>query len=294
MFTAGFLTSNAVEGRRLRVHLFDTSVSPPQLIAHTCGTAPCVTNGRPLESPRPPATSNSQTPAPYSAYVGQNESTYAVQPASPYAVSPAVMLSPPPAQVPSVYSMQVLQAKMQSMGMNPSDPAVIAASRARLAQAYSTQQQPVPLQGQNPAQAPVYIPTSAGTYVNVGQGAIKTEIRGIFISNIDYKASSKDIQAFFGKAGEIVKCQLLKDPATGKSKGNATVQYASAKDAKKAVGMFNNEKWMSMRLKVRLDKEPIAVGTSSSSRASASTSNGRSSQSRNSTEPIIVNGSVCK
>jgi RNA recognition motif-containing protein len=144
----------------------------------------------------------------------------------------------------------------------------------------------------------MYVPSSTGTHVNVGQGAIKTEVRGIFVSNVDYKATSKDLQRYFGRAGEIVKCQLQKDPATGKSKGNATVQYAVAKDAQNAVRMFNSEQYMSMRLKVRLDKEPVAVGmpsaSSSSSRTNGTASNGRSvQQSRHNADPIIVNGSTC-
>lgn len=146
------------------------------------------------------------------------------------------------------------------------------------------------------AQTPVYMSSpTTGTDVNVGRGAVQTEVRGVFISSIDYNAKSEDILRHFGRAGRIVKCQLLKDPVTNKSKGNATVQYSNAKDAKKAVNMFNNEKWMSMRLKVRLDRDYVAVcaPTPSTSRSSATASSSRSvQQGRISAEPIIVNGSM--
>lgn len=140
----------------------------------------------------------------------------------------------------------------------------------------------------------MYISSSTGNLVNVRDGAIRTEIRTIFVGNIDYKATSKELQRFFGRAGEILKCQIVKDSA-GKSKGSATVEYKTAGDADNAVRMFNDEKFMSMRLKVRLAKEAVAVSTpaANSSRASGQTVAGRSAQqSRNSTEPIIVNGSI--
>jgi hypothetical protein len=197
--------------------------------------------------------------------------------------------------------MQALQASMASMGLDISDPAVMAAARARVAQAYAqqvaVQQSPAPNRVQSQSQGPVYVSSPLGTHVNVGQGAIKTEVRGVFISNIDYKAGTRDLQRFFSRAGEIVNCQLQQDSTTGKSKGNATVQYATANDAKNAVRLFNNEKYMGMRLKVRLDKEPVAVGvpSTSSSRANGTASTNRpAQQSRNNTEPIIVNGSVCQ
>ena len=187
---------------------------------------------------------------------------------------------------------------MAGMRMDPADPAAVAAARAQMAQAYAQQVAPqqstMQTRAQSQVQGPVYVSSSAGTHVNVGQGAIKTEVRGVFISNIDYKAGTRDLQRFFSRAGEIVHCQLQKDPATGKSKGNATVQYAAANDAKNAVRLFHNEKYMGMRLKVRLDKEPVPVGVpaASSSRSTGTASTSRpTQQSRNSTEPIIVNGS---
>jgi len=297
-----FLASSPVQGLGLRIHLFDTSASPPRLIAHTCGAAPCIANARSLEArsraPSIPAATQPVTTAPM--YV-QQPTAYAVQPPSPYYYSPSpTMTSQPPPQPAPSYTMQTLQTGMAGMRMDPADPAVVAAIRARMAQAYAqqvaAQQPPTQSRAQSQVQGPVYVSSAAGTHVNVGHGVIKTEVRGVFISNIDYKASTRDLQRFFSRAGEIVNCQLQKDPGTGKSKGNATVQYAAANDAKNAVRLFHNEKYMGMRLKVRLDKEPVAVGvpTASSSRSTGTASTSRATQqSRNNTEPIIVNGSSC-
>jgi hypothetical protein len=231
----------------------------------------------------------------------QQPTAYAVQPPSPYVYPPAPMMPvTAPPQLPSAYSMQALQAGMADMRMDNADPAAMAAYRIRMgqfAQQFAAQQPPVQNRVQSQVQGPVYVSSPTGTHVNVSQGAIKTEVRGVFISNIDFKAGPKELQKFFSRAGEIVHCSLLRDSATGKSKGNATVHYAAANDAKNAVRMFNNEKYMGMRLKVRLDKEAVAIGVPS---ASSSRSNGAAGtarptqQSRNNTEPIIVNGSVCQ
>jgi hypothetical protein len=298
----GFLRDSAVQDRRLRVHLFDTSKSPPTLLAHTCGEAPCIANARSFAAPRPAVVPVVTRPVASPPMYTQQPTAYTVQPPSPYGYPPVPMMPvTAPPQRTSAYPMQALQAGMANMRMGITDPAAAAVYQARMAQAYAQQialqQPPVQNRVQSQVQGPVYVSSPTGTHVNVGQGAIKTEVRGVFISNIDYKAGSKELQKFFSRAGEIVHCQLLRDSATGKSKGNATVQYAAANDAKNAVRLFHNEKYMGMRLKVRLDKEPVAIGVPS---ASSSRSNGTAStarptqQSRNNTEPIIVNGSVCQ
>lgn len=151
---------------------------------------------------------------------------------------------------------------------------------------------------------------SDGLPVNSSQGVILTEASSVFVSKLDFKATAKDIQQQFSK-GELrpTKCTLVKDQATGKSRGHATVQYASAQDAKKAVTMFDGQKFMGMAISVRLDKEkqavnPPASSSSNSSYASSSTGRGRSNgggasasrsaavQSRANAGPIIANGSV--
>ena len=242
----------------------------------TCGPNSCAVNTRSTEASyltaNPPA---GQTVSNNFGYA-QQSAGYAVQAPLPYSYSPTAAM--PASVAPS---------------------AMMAANRVPFvyAQQFAAQQVVNHAQVERHTQGPMYISSPTGTHVNVSQGAIKTEVRGIFVSNVDYKASSKDLQRYFGRAGEIVKCQLQKDPVTGKSKGNATVQYAVAKDAKRAVAMFHSEKYMGMRLKVRLDKEPVAVGTPSagSSRTNGNASNSRTvQQSRNNAEPIIVNGSSCQ
>ena len=290
-----------MQDQRLRVHLFDTSRSPPQVIACTCGHSPCVAKNRLADFSHP--TANPSARHPVANNLGYAQPTaYAVQTPLPYsyplAATMSASVSPHMAPAYSMQSSDVSMANMRTTTAITSE--MMAANRASsmYAQQMAAQQMVNPTQVARYSQAPMYVSSSTGTHVNVSQGAIKTEVRGIFVSNVDYKASSKDLQRYFGRAGEIVKCQLQKDPATGKSKGNATVQYAVAKDAQNAVRMFNSEQYMGMRLKVRLDKEPVAIGmpsAGSSSRTNGSAGNGRTvQQNRNNAEPIIVNGSTCQ
>jgi hypothetical protein len=113
----------------------------------------------------------------------------------------------------------------------------------------------------------------------------QSECRGIFVNGLNYKARTKDIENHFGKAGQIAKVDLQKDPQTGKSKGNCTIQYTNAESAARAIAMFHEQSFMTLRLNVRRDKEATPIDAPSSS-------NARSAQAgKTNPEPIIVNGS---
>lgn len=294
-----FLTDGTVYDRRLRVHLFDTSLLPPMLLAHTCGYAPCTADTRSFQAPCLAVIPTTIWPVASLPICVPRPIAYAVQPPSPYGYQPAptilVTVLPQPLLG---YPTQASQAGTVGLRTDVADPSAMAAVQAQMAQAAYTQQIAT-RQVQSQVQGPVYVSSPMGTHVNVGQGAVKTEVRGVFISNIDYEASKKELERFFGRAGEIVYCRLQRDPVTGRSKGNATVQYATANDARNAVRLFNDEKHMSMRLRVRLDRGAIATGVpipstgpSGSDGTTGTTRPAR--QSRDGAEPVIVDGSVCQ
>ncbi|KAK3613064.1 hypothetical protein LTR22_028321 [Elasticomyces elasticus] len=118
-----------------------------------------------------------------------------------------------------------------------------------------------------------------GLPVNTTRGAVSTESRGVFVSGLNYKARCADVEVLFSEAGAISKCEVQKETSTGRSKGKATIRFASAADAQQAINMFHGKHFMKMVLKVRLDTEKTAISSPSSTQSS------RSSQ------PIIVNGS---
>ena len=90
---------------------------------------------------------------------------------------------------------------------------------------------------------PPYITTPLGIHVNVGEGAFGTRAHGIFVANVNFKASSKDLREHFGRAGRITECLLHRHRSTGRVKGNATLRYASPENIRKAVEMFDGEPW---------------------------------------------------
>lgn len=269
-----FLTTNLVEGRRLRVHLFDTSKAPPRFLTHTCGK-PCIVSQQ-----------SAQT-------------SLAVQPVSAPAARPAadtVVTTP----VRSFEPVAALEAGLGAMRIDSADP-----RRNGVVPFYGG---PVsPQQPQLPLTIPVqyatmpntnYVSNTAGLPVNQSEGVIPTEYRGVFVGGLDYSARSKDIVRCFERAGEIVKCDLQKDATSGKFKGNATIQYATAKQARTAVCMFHQQKFMGMRIKVRFDKDSVPLRTSpTSSTASASRSKSNAANTyevQRNAQPLIVNGSVAQ
>lgn len=108
-------------------------------------------------------------------------------------------------------------------------------------------------------QAPGYATSSAGLPVNVRDGYVKTEYRGVFVSGLDFKAKATEVKELFIKAGKIEKFDLKMDPAKGSSKGYATMLYRSEADARKAITMFNGQTWRSRTMIVRLDKDATTI-----------------------------------
>lgn len=123
--------------------------------------------------------------------------------------------------------------------------------------------------------APQYVNSYTGTPINVRDGVALTVSRGIFVSGINYKAREEDVRHKFSKAGDVVKCALQTDASTGKSKGVATVLFASSAEAQKAIDRYNDSTWMDKKIKVRIDKESTTLAAPPRSDAS----------------PLIVNGS---
>jgi RNA recognition motif-containing protein len=65
----------------------------------------------------------------------------------------------------------------------------------------------------------MYITSPLEIHVNVSNGAFETRACGIFVTNINFKASSKDVREHFGRAGRITKCRLQRGRSTGRVKG---------------------------------------------------------------------------
>lgn len=277
-----YLTTNTIEKRTLSVHLWDISdPSEARFLLCNCGNSsvhPAQSYpAQALEVSRLALASGWQVFAPTSP-TPPSQASYTTMPPMQYAQMPV----PPPA----VNAMQPSQAAMiQAMAnlqLAPQDPRL---QDPRYIAWYQQYQQTIRAQAaasqQHAAHFPMYALSSSGTPINTSHGTVRTEARGIFVSGLNYKARTKDVEAEFRRAGEVTKCEVQKDTSTGKSKGNATIQYASAAEAQQAIRMFNGRTYMNMKLNVRGDKEATAVSPPPV-------------QASRSGEPIIVNGSqVC-
>ena len=169
-----------MQDQKLRIHLFDTSTSPPLVIACTCGHSPCVAKNRLAEFSHP--TANPSARQPLANNLGYAQPTaYAVQAPLPY--SYPTMSAPVSPQMAPAYSMQSMQPSGVSMATMRTGasitPEMMAANRAPYVYAQHMAPQHVVNPNQVPrhSQGPIYVSSSTGTHVNVSQGAIKTEVR---------------------------------------------------------------------------------------------------------------------
>jgi cold-inducible RNA-binding protein len=63
----------------------------------------------------------------------------------------------------------------------------------------------------------------------------------LFVGNLSYQTMEQDIQDHFAQAGNVTSVSLMFDKFTGKSRGFAFVELATAEEANKAVEMFNGK-----------------------------------------------------
>lgn len=107
--------------------------------------------------------------------------------------------------------------------------------------------------------------------VNIRDGAVLTEARGIFIQNLSYKVGSDELKNLLYSVGRPVDCKVHRD-RSGVSKGVATAKFSSTHEAQLAVTHLNRKPHRGMTLKVRLDQDTTVVGQVG--------------------PPLVVNGSV--
>jgi RNA recognition motif-containing protein len=74
----------------------------------------------------------------------------------------------------------------------------------------------------------------------------------LYVGNLSFKTSEDDLRAHFAKAGVVQSVAIIKDRATGRSKGFAFVEMGSQVDAEKAIAMFNGQQFMDRALTVNI------------------------------------------
>lgn len=74
----------------------------------------------------------------------------------------------------------------------------------------------------------------------------------LFVGNLSYQTMENDLQDYFSQAGVVTSVNLMLDKMTGKSRGFAFVEYATAEEANRAVEEFHNKDFQGRALTVNV------------------------------------------
>ncbi len=74
----------------------------------------------------------------------------------------------------------------------------------------------------------------------------------LFVGNLSYQTMENDLQDYFSQAGVVTSVNLMLDKITGKSRGFAFVEFATAEEASKAVELFHNQEFQGRSLTVNV------------------------------------------
>ena len=74
----------------------------------------------------------------------------------------------------------------------------------------------------------------------------------LFVGNLSFQTAESDLDDYFSQAGAVTSVNVMLDKVTGKSRGFAFVEFASAEEANKAVEQFHNKEFQGRTLTVNV------------------------------------------
>src|SRR3974390_1143454 len=74
----------------------------------------------------------------------------------------------------------------------------------------------------------------------------------LFVGNLSYQTMENDLQEYFSAGGVVTSVNLMLDKMTGKSRGFAFVEFATAEEATKAVEQFQGKEFQGRALTVNV------------------------------------------
>ena len=74
----------------------------------------------------------------------------------------------------------------------------------------------------------------------------------LYVGNLPFSTGDSDLQDLFAKAGTVKSAQVIKDRASGRSKGFGFVEMSSAEEAQSAITMFHGKDFSGRPLTVNL------------------------------------------
>jgi RNA recognition motif-containing protein len=88
------------------------------------------------------------------------------------------------------------------------------------------------------------------------------EQRKIYVGNLDYQVTSKDLVKLFSQFGEVLEAMVIPDKSPEKSKGYGFVTFALKDDAMRAL-QLNGTKYRNRNLVVSMVKSKSDANTKS-------------------------------
>ena len=76
----------------------------------------------------------------------------------------------------------------------------------------------------------------------------------LFVGNLSFQTGESDLMDYFTQAGMVTSINVMMDKMTGRSRGFAFVEFASADEANKAVEQFHNKEFQGRALTVNVAK----------------------------------------
>lgn len=74
----------------------------------------------------------------------------------------------------------------------------------------------------------------------------------LYVGNLPFTTGDSDLQDLFAQAGTVKSAQVIKDRASGRSKGFGFVEMSSAEEAQNAITMFHGKDFSGRPLTVNL------------------------------------------
>lgn len=72
----------------------------------------------------------------------------------------------------------------------------------------------------------------------------------IYVGNLHYRITEDELREAFAKYGEVKSCTIIKDKATGQSKGFGFVEMPNKEEAEKAIAEMNGKELMGRKINV--------------------------------------------
>ena len=71
--------------------------------------------------------------------------------------------------------------------------------------------------------------------------------RKLYVGNIPYQTGEAELQALFGRVGQVDSVRVMRDQATGRARGFAFVEMATDDEAQQAITQLNDTQFEGRR-----------------------------------------------